>query len=120
MTGEATRTMQASSIDIKKAKSSDKEIFGFFVAYASPIFLSKMIEISTIELVTYAAMIIFVLLGTNSLNVNPILGLFGYNYYEVDSEDGISYLLISKRKIYDIKQVKSVVQLTEYAIIDRG
>ncbi len=115
----ADGSLQVSTLDIKKAKSADKEILAFFLAYASPIFLSKMIEVSIVDIVVYGALIVMVLLGTNSLNVNPVLGLLGYNYYEIDSEDGISYLLISRRKIYDVKQIKHVVQLTEYAVIEK-
>ncbi len=63
-------------------------------------------------------MLLFVLWTTHAIQVNPVLGLLGYHYYEVETQEGITYLMISKRAINDVSKIKKVVQLTEYGIIE--
>lgn len=63
-------------------------------------------------------MLLFVLWSTHSLQVNPVLGLFGFHFYEVETADGITYLLISKRRINSAMAIKQVVQLSEYGILE--
>jgi hypothetical protein len=60
----------------------------------------------------------FVLWTTHALHVNPVLGLIGFHFYEVETQEGVTYLLITKRTINNLKGVTSVVQLTEYGILD--
>lgn len=105
-------------ISIKKAKSADKEVIGFFAAYALPL-LFRGHDVPEIGAWVIAViMLIFVLWTTHALQVNPVLGLFGYHFYEVETESGISYLMITKRKINNIQSVKNVIQLSEYGILE--
>ena len=105
-------------ISIKKAKSADKEVIGFFVAYALPLVFRGQSSLDVGAWVLAACMLFFVLWSTHSLQVNPVLGLFGYHFYEVETADGITYLLISKRRIGNALTIKQVVQLSEYGILE--
>jgi hypothetical protein len=64
------------------------------------------------------AMLLFVLWSTHALQVNPVLGLFGFHFYEIESIDGVTYLLISRRKISNVMSVRQVVQLSEYGLLE--
>ena len=105
-------------VTIKKAKSADKEVIGFFIAYALPLVFrgQSLPDIGAWALA--AGMLFFVLWSTHSLQVNPVLGLFGYHFYEVETADGITYLLISKRRIGNALTIKHVVQLSEYGVLE--
>jgi hypothetical protein len=116
----AKTQLEVSPLNITKAKSADKDVIGFFVAYVLPMFFAKAINIEPLGLALFVGLLAFVIWGTHSIQVNPLLGVFGYHFYEVDTQAGISFLLITKRKIVNVKSVKSVVQLTEYLILDRG
>ena len=105
-------------ISIKKAKSADKEVIGFFVAYALPLVFRGQTSPDLGAWMLAAGMLLFVLWSTHSLQVNPVLGLFGYHFYEVETADGITYLLISKRRIGNALTIKQVVQLSEYGILE--
>lgn len=105
-------------VTIKKAKSADKEVIGFFVAYALPLVFRGQASPDFGAWIMAAGMLLFVLWSTHSLQVNPVLGLFGYHFYEVETADGISYLLISKRRISNTLAIKYVVQLSEYGILE--
>lgn len=105
-------------IVIKKAKSADKEVIGFFVAYALPLVFRGQSSLDLGAWAIAAFMLFFVLWSTHSIQVNPVLGLFGYHFYEVETSDGITYLLISKRRIGNVLTIKNVVQLSEYGILE--
>ncbi|HDR9473299.1 hypothetical protein [Burkholderia multivorans] len=116
----AKKHLETLPITIKKAKSADKDVIGFFVAYVLPLFFAKTVTLEPAAIFIFIAMLAFVIWGTHSIQVNPLLGVFGYHFYEVDSESGISFLLVTKRKIVNVKSVRCVVQLTEYLILDRS
>lgn len=48
----------------------------------------------------------------------PLLGVFGYHFFEVTIEGDITYVLITRQNITDCKAVSQVVQLTEYMILE--
>lgn len=114
----AKKSLEQMRISIKKAKSADKDVIGFFVAYVLPLFFSKTVNLDPSAMLLFVALLAFVIWGTHSVQVNPLLGVFGYHFYEVDSEDGITFLLVTRRKIVNVKSVTRVVQLTEYLILD--
>lgn len=116
--GKAQTRLERLPITIKKAKSADKEVIGFFVAYALPLVFRGQSSPDVGAWVLAACMLFFVLWTTHSLQVNPVLGLFGYHFYEVETADGITYLLISKRRIGNALTIKHVVQLSEYGILE--
>lgn len=115
---KAQARLERLPISIKKAKSADKEVIGFFVAYALPVVLRGQSSVDIEAWAFAAGMLFFVLWSTHSLQVNPVLGLFGYHFYEVETADGITYLLISKRRIGNALTIKQVVQLSEYGILE--
>ena len=115
---KAQARLERLPISIKKAKSADKEVIGFFVAYALPLVFRGQASPDFGAWILAAGMLLFVLWSTHSLQVNPVLGLFGYHFYEVETADGITYLLISKRRIGNALTIKFVVQLSEYGILE--
>lgn len=114
----AQRKLERLPVSIKKVKSADKEVIGFFIAYALPLVFRGQSSADFGAWFVAACMLFFVLWSTHSLQVNPVLGLFGYHFYEVETADGITYLLISKRRISNALTVKHVVQLSEYGILE--
>ena len=79
-------------ITIKKAKSADKEVIGFFVAYVLPLLFRGGRSPDLGAWLMSAGMLLFVLWSTHALHVNPVLGLFGFHFYEVDTARGVTYL----------------------------
>lgn len=116
--GKSQTRLERLPISIKKAKSADKEVIGFFIAYALPLLFRGQSSPDAGTWALAACMLLFVLWSTHSLQVNPVLGLFGYHFYEVETADGITYMLISKRRIGNALTIKHVVQLSEYGILE--
>lgn len=103
---------------IKKVKSADKEVLGFFIAYALPLLFKGNAGLDFGSWLLAGLMLIFVLWTTHALHVNPVLGLLGYHFYEVETQDGVTYLMLTRRTINNVSSIDSVVQITEYGILD--
>jgi len=116
--GKAQMKLERLPIAVKKAKSADKEVIGFFVAYALPLVFRGQASPDMGAWIIAGGMLLFVLWSTHTLQVNPVLGTFGYHFYEVETADGITYLLISKRRIGSALTITHVVQLSEYGILE--
>ncbi|MEM5387888.1 hypothetical protein VSR68_30500 [Paraburkholderia phymatum] len=115
---QAGARLEVLPINIVKARSADKEVIGFFIAYALPLILRGQATPDLEAWLFAAGMLLFVLWGTHTLQVNPVLGVMGYHFYEVDTKGGITFLMITRRKITNILSVERVVQLSEYGILE--
>ena len=114
----AQRRLERLPVRITKAKCADKEVIGFFVAYVLPLVFraDSAPDIGAWGLIV--AMLFFVLWSTHATQVNPVLGILGYHFFEVETEGGITYLLITKSRINNAMGVKNVVQIGEYGILE--
>lgn len=115
---QSKSSLERLPITIKKAKSSDKEVIGFFLAYALPLIFRGDANPDFVAWGVAAALLLFVLWSTHSVQVNPLLGLMGYHFYEVETADGITYLLITRKRINNALTVRHVVQLSEHGILE--
>jgi hypothetical protein len=109
-------------ITIAKIKSIDKEVIGFLIAYSLPLLLLNVnnIKIHTLFFIIVVFILIFglVIWGTHSFQVNPLLGIFGFHFYEIETENGITLMLITKEEIIKAKHIKQIVKLTEDVILE--
>lgn len=105
-------------VKIKSVKTVDKEIVGFLLVYLLPLINQSQSTISVPVLVFVAVIFFFIVYNSHAYHFNPLLGFFGYHFYEVTIEGDITYVLITRQNITDCKAVSQVVQLTEYMILD--
>ncbi len=105
-------------VKIKSVKTVDKEIVGFLLVYLLPLINQGQSTISLPVLVFVAVIFFFIVYNSHAYHFNPLLGFFGYHFFEVTIEGDITYVLITRQNITDCKAVSQVVQLTEYMILD--
>ncbi len=105
-------------VKIKAVKTVDKEIVGFLLVYLLPLINQSQSNISLPVLVFVAVIFFFIVYNSHAYHFNPLLGFFGYHFFEVTIEGDITYVLITRQNITDCKNVSQVVQLTEYMILD--
>lgn len=117
---QAGRRLEPLPITIVKAKSADKEVLAFFIAYALPlIFRTPPGTAPSLDGWLFAMLLlVFVLWSTHTLQVNPVLGLLGFHFYEAEAQGGITYLLITRREITHLKSIGHVVQIGEYGVLE--
>ncbi len=105
-------------VKIIAVKTVDKEIVGFLLVYLLPLINQTNNTISFPVLVFIAVIFFFIVLNSHAYHFNPLLGLFGYHFYEVTIEGNITYVLITRQNIADCTSISHVVQLTEYMILE--
>jgi hypothetical protein len=118
----AKTQLEKQHLKVKSIKSSDKEVMTFLLAYLLPLIPAKTIGISGhyLTVVFVFSMFFLAIYYSNAFDFNPLLGLCGYHFYEVQSEDGMTFLLITSKHLLKPEQVAEVVQLFPYTFLNVG
>lgn len=120
----ADRQLQVVPFKISSASTADKEVLGFLLTYVIPLlFAGTGANATTLDVGTITFLILlfgFVVWGTHAYDFNPLMGVLGFHFYEVTNSQGISYVLISRKHIVNVKDVGCVVQLTEYVVLEKS
>lgn len=119
------RNLEKLPVKIKAVKTVDKEIVGFLLVYLLPLINqttnTTCLPAGTVSLpvlIFIAVIFFFIVQNSHAYHFNPLLGFFGYHFYEVTIEGDITYVLITRQNIADCKSISQVVQLTEYMILE--
>ncbi|WP_097462091.1 hypothetical protein [Mangrovitalea sediminis] len=118
----AAKNAQKQIFRIKEFEKNDKEVLAFLLAYLLP-FVSKENMAFTGEWLTgaYVLGIIFLVIAhAGAFHFNPVMGLFGYHFYGVKNDDGVSHLLISKRELRRPGTELRTVRLAHGIYLDTG
>jgi RsiW-degrading membrane proteinase PrsW (M82 family) len=94
----ARRGLQVEPVGIKKATRLDKEALAFLVTYALPLIAQGDDRTNLAALVVFVAVVGLVLVQLQILHVNPLLGILGYHFYEIERADGDSALVVSRSR----------------------
>lgn len=84
-------------VKIKAVKTVDKEIVGFLLVYLLPLINQSQSNISLPVLVFVAVIFFFIVYNSHAYHFNPLLGFFGYHFFEVTIEGDITYVLITRQ-----------------------
>lgn len=102
------------NIAIDKWQLVNYRIKGLIITYL--IFIPLLVYMHFgIVLFTYIAFT-FIIYINKFYYYNPIFKLFGYNYYEIIINNK-NYILVSKKEICDIKNIKNVIIIDDYYLI---
>jgi hypothetical protein len=103
----------------KKVKTADKEVLAFLLVYLLPLFTKDLIFTGNWMTPVYVlAIIAFCVYHSNTFTFNPLLSMAGFHFYEVENDNGMTYLLISKQTIHRHDNVLRVKRLADYIYID--
>ncbi len=105
-------------VTIASVRTADKEIVGFIVVYLLPLINNTAVDINPAVLLFVCVLFFAIVLTSHSYHFNPLLGIMGYHFYEVDTVGGISYVLVTRKNIRKCKDISTVVQLSEYMILE--
>lgn len=94
--GLAHRRLQTDPLPVVKARRLDKDALAFLVTYALPMITSSGKDTNLPALVVFMAIVGVVLVQLQVLYVNPLLGILGYHFYEVENADGDVALVLSR------------------------
>ena len=112
-----SKSTEVTSFEARKMKSIDFMLLAFIGSYLFPL-VARASELSPFMTIILVLFIFLALWLINSIPPNPILRLFKYRFYEVESSVGVVYTLISKRDILDPKQIKMVKKISSSMLME--
>lgn len=86
------------AVEVCSVSPKDSDYVAFLVAYLLPILQGRMLATNFWAVATFALVAFVVLLRANVVHVNPLLGLLGYHFYEVESSAKLKLLWITPSK----------------------
>jgi len=101
-------------------EAADHENTAFLLLYVMPLFTSKF---DTLDWQFWVpTVVIFAVITATGYNYhfNPLLGLMGWHFYKVQSPEGVTFILITKKHLRTAATELKVGQLTEYILLDMG
>jgi len=115
----ALQQLEVRELRIDSARTSDREVISFLIAYVMPLALTGSVkEVDGWSVAFVVLLFGIVVWGTHAYDFNPLLGLLRYHFFEVKNKSGVTYILITKRKIVSVEQITKVVQLADYVLLD--
>lgn len=113
----SSKKLNSISFSVEEIKSMDNEVVSYIVTYLFPL-VAPATGVSLEAQIAVFLILAYVLSTSNSFTFNPILNAMGYHFYEVKCTSGVSYLLLSKNEITDVKAIKSVGRLSKHLMLD--
>ena len=106
-------------INVTEITQGDGYIVSYIISYLLPLSSMVFDNFNYCVSLVIAVIILLVMPFVNSATPNPLLFVIGYHFYHIGAENGVKdYLLISKQKVRNKSQIKSVKRLFEYVLID--
>lgn len=114
-------------LKINAATPADGEAVAMLLVYLLPLFTAKFIDLNWAMWVP-ALFIIGGLIGTgHCFNFNPLLRIMGWHFFNVQTPEGVGYVLVTKKKIKKAIDKKNdqeipiefkIIPLTAYLMVD--
>ena len=107
-------------LKVKKVVVADKQTLTFLIIYLLPMLTRDVLTLEgDILTTTYVFGIIgLAVYHSNAFTFNPILAFSGYHFYEVESQGGMTYLLLTKQIIRSQEKELSVVGISDYIFLE--
>jgi len=110
--------LERSEFKVTSIEAADREYITFILLYLSPLFTAEFGDLNWNILVPTVLIFLFVISTGYGYHFNPLLGFLGWHFYKVTTEEGVTYVLITKKELRTAKQCLTVGELTEYIVID--
>lgn len=105
-------------VRIKAVKNSGQELLGFMLTYLLPLVVASSEQLDMVAAGFVLLLIALLVFHGNMYHVNPLLGIFGYRFYEITATNDVTYVLVTKRNLRLARRVERVVRLSEYMLLD--
>ena len=116
------RNLERMDFKVKSVEVADHESTSLLLVYILPL-LRPSFEFAEIEpLVWTTVLVVLILLMSTGYgyHFNPLLNMLGWHFYKVGTPEGVNYVLITKKRIRNVKKTAKIGMLTEYIAIDVG
>lgn len=100
-------------------ETADGEILSLLLIYLLPLITRNLATYNWLAWLAVTFFFCFVVTASYGYHLNPLLVIRGYHFYKVTEKNGISHILITKRRIYTSGENLRVVRLAEYVLIEK-
>lgn len=109
----AEKSAQKQTIMLASLERDGKESLAFLVAYLLPLFASEKLGFNGDWMTgAYILGVIFLVVAhSGNLSFNPVMGLLGYHFYSIRTQEGVCELLISREELRRPWQALETVEL---------
>ena len=114
----ARADLEEVNVKIESAEAADRENIAFLLLYISPLFTGTLYDLNWDVWIPVLVVFAAVIATGYNYHFSPLLGLFGWHAYRIGTSGGITYVLLTKRKLRQAVDVIRVRQLTEYVLIE--
>ena len=106
---------RATSVEI-----ADGENIAFLMLYLFPLLTGR--TVTPDWQIWLPAILVFgtAVAVSYSYHFNPVLGFLGWHFYKASTEEGVTYVIVSKKQFCNINQTIEIGQMTEYIVVDLG
>ncbi|MHC2399067.1 hypothetical protein ACVMGC_003611 [Bradyrhizobium barranii subsp. barranii] len=101
----------------RKIESNDVLLLGVVVTYIFP-FLARASDITVGAMLLIGGVVWVIFWLTDATIPSPLRRLFGYRFYNAESTNGMVYTLITRREIFDPREVKAVKQISGSMLLE--
>jgi len=109
---------EQSDFEYISVESANHETFSFLLIYLSPLFTAGIGAMNWQIWLPIVVVFIIVSGAGNSFYYNPLMHLFGWNFYKVGCEGGIPRILITKKTIKKSTGSTTIIELSNVVILD--
>lgn len=116
------RNLERIDFKVKSVEVADHESTSLLLVYILPLLRSHF-EFAEIDLLVWiiVPVVLVLLMSTGyGYHFNPLLNMLGWHFYKVGTPEGVNYVLITKKRIRNVKKTTKIGMLTEYIVIDVG
>lgn len=118
---QASTRGELHTVQIAEYESNDKEVLAFLLAYCLPLISSENLAFKStwIPGAYFLAITFLAVLHSKSLHFNPMMGLFGYHFYGIKDDNGVSQILITRVELRQNRQKIKVVMLADHIYLQK-
>lgn len=114
----AQRHLEQIGFSMRTVEAADRENTALLLLYLTPLITGRYVNLDWIVLAAVVLLFLIVMATGHQYHFNPLLNIFGWHFYKVMSKEGVTYVMVTKKKLHTAMEIANVGQLTEYLIID--
>ncbi len=108
------------AMNIKSLKVASGSAVTFVVVYLLPLITRQVADLQPEVIVVVFILLAVLIYHSDAYLVNPLLALppFRYHFYEISTEEEVTYILVSRREILNTTESLEVKQISRFMFLD--
>ena len=118
LVGYLKKHLERSLFSFSTVEIADRESLGLLIVYLLPLLRTSFADLEYLVLVPAFAIFLALAITGHNYHFNPLLRLFRWKFYKVGTNEGIVYILITRKTLKNVIGTIRVGELTSYTLID--